>query len=91
MKLYKTGGKVDLSAFMPMLEALGLRVVEEVPTRLHGEGRGATSTTSACSDADGQSLDLEREAERVADAIARGLARRGRVRLAEPARDVARA
>ena len=31
--LYKTGGKIDLSAFMPILEALGLRVVEEVPDR----------------------------------------------------------
>jgi NAD-specific glutamate dehydrogenase len=26
VKLYKTAGKVDLSAFMPILEALGLRV-----------------------------------------------------------------
>jgi glutamate dehydrogenase len=39
VKLYKTGGKVDLSDFMPILEALGLRVVEEVPTAVQGEGR----------------------------------------------------
>ncbi len=40
VKLYKTGGKVDLSAFMPILEALGLRVVEEVPTGLLGRRQG---------------------------------------------------
>ncbi len=39
VKLYKTGGKVDLSAFMPMLESLGLRVVEEIPIAMLGEGR----------------------------------------------------
>ena len=39
MKLYKTGGKVDLSAFMPLLESLGLRVVEEIPVQLHGDGK----------------------------------------------------
>ena len=39
VKLYKTGGKVDLSAFMPILEALGLRAVEEIPTQVLGEGK----------------------------------------------------
>ena len=39
VKLYKTGGKVDLSAFMPILEALGLRAVEEIPTAVQGEGK----------------------------------------------------
>src|SRR5215210_5274272 len=32
--LYKAGGKVELGEAMPTLEDLGLRVVEEVPTRL---------------------------------------------------------
>ena len=40
VKLYKTGGKVDLSAFMPLLESLGLRAVEEVPDRGPGRGQG---------------------------------------------------
>src|SRR5262249_14306684 len=40
VRLYKTGGKVDLSAFMPLLESLGLRVVEEVPVHVGGEGPG---------------------------------------------------
>ena len=34
--LYKTGGRAELSAVMPMLEALGLSVVEEVPVRVAG-------------------------------------------------------
>jgi glutamate dehydrogenase len=42
LKLYKTGGKAPLSDLLPVLEALGLTVVEEVPTRLQeleGSGR----------------------------------------------------
>jgi glutamate dehydrogenase len=35
--LYKQGFKVELSEAMPMLEDLGLRVVEELSTRLRGE------------------------------------------------------
>jgi glutamate dehydrogenase len=38
LKLYKTGGKAPLSDLLPVLEALGLTVVEEVPTRLHEHG-----------------------------------------------------
>ncbi len=67
VKLYKTGGKVDLSAFMPILEALGLRAVEEVPTgllnsRVYIHDFGVL-------DARGAVLNLETEAERVVDAI----------------------
>jgi glutamate dehydrogenase len=36
--LYKTGGRADLSALMPVLEALGLVVVEEVPVRVAADG-----------------------------------------------------
>ena len=39
--LYKSGGKVELGEAMPTLEDLGLRVVEEVPTRMLG-GDGDT-------------------------------------------------
>src|SRR5215207_2280916 len=39
--LYKSSGKVELSAAMPMLEDLGLRVIEEIPTLLRG-GDGDT-------------------------------------------------
>jgi len=69
VKLYKTGGKVDLSAFMPILEALGLRAVEEVPTGLLGEGKVYIHDFGVL-DGRGAVLNLETEAFRVADAIA---------------------
>ena len=35
-RLYKTGPGVELSSFLPLLESLGLTVVEEIPYRLDG-------------------------------------------------------
>ena len=69
VKLYKTGGKVDLSAFMPILEALGLRAVEEVPTGLVGEGKVYIHDFGVL-DGRGAVLNLETEAPRVGEAIA---------------------
>jgi glutamate dehydrogenase len=69
VKLYKTGGKVDLSAFMPILEALGLRVVEEVPTAVLGEGRVYIHDFGVL-DSRGAVLELGRAAERVTETIA---------------------
>ncbi|MDP9243058.1 MAG: NAD-glutamate dehydrogenase, partial [Actinomycetota bacterium] len=69
VSLYKTGGKIDLSAFMPILEALGLRVVEEVPTGLLGDGKIYIHDFGVL-DARGGVLDLGESAERVADDIA---------------------
>ncbi len=66
--LYKTGGKIDLSDFMPILESLGLRVVEEVPTALQGEGKVYIHDFGVL-DARGAVLDLEASAERVSDTI----------------------
>jgi glutamate dehydrogenase len=37
VRLYKEGGKVELSDFVPTLESLGLRVVDEWPTTLQGD------------------------------------------------------
>src|SRR3989337_4175386 len=37
VRLYKVGGKIRLSDFVPTLESLGLRVVEEGPTHLLGD------------------------------------------------------
>ena len=68
VKLYKTGGKVDLSAFMPILEALGLRAVEEIPTALQGEGKIYIHDFGVL-DARGAVLELETAAERVAETI----------------------
>jgi glutamate dehydrogenase len=69
VKLYKTGGKVDLSAFMPLLESLGLRAIEEVPIQLRGEGRAYVHDFGVL-DARGAVLNLETEAERVVEALA---------------------
>jgi len=69
VKLYKTGGKVDLSAFMPILEALGLRAVEEVPTGLVGESKTYIHDFGVL-DGRGAVLNLETEAPRVGEAIA---------------------
>ena len=54
---------------MPILEALGLRAVEEIPTALHGEGKVYIHDFGVL-DARGAVLDLETEADRVGDAIA---------------------
>jgi glutamate dehydrogenase len=68
VKLFKTGGKVDLSAFMPLLESLGLRAVEEIPVQLRGEGKVYIHDFGVL-DARGAVLNLEGEAARVVDAI----------------------
>jgi glutamate dehydrogenase len=69
VKLYKTGGKVDLSDFMPILEALGLRVVEEVPTAVSGDGRVYIHDFGVL-DSRGAVLELGEAADRVTDTIA---------------------
>ena len=84
--LYKTGGKVRLSDFLPILEHLGLTVVEEVPTRLHGDGETSTCTTSASSTETGSRSTWRTAASACRGRDLGGLARRGGVRLAEPAR-----
>src|SRR6185295_11187642 len=68
VKLYKTGGKVDLSAFMPLLESLGLRAVEEVPIQLLSAGREYIHDFGVL-DARGAVLELDTAAQRVIDAI----------------------
>src|SRR5215218_8687815 len=67
--LYKSGGKVELSAAMPMFEDLGLRVIEEVPTRLKG-GDGETWVQDFGVLGPGDlPFDLEAHGARVADCI----------------------
>jgi glutamate dehydrogenase len=69
VKLYKTGGKVDLSDFMPILEALGLRVVEEVPTAVQGDGRIYIHDFGVL-DSRGAVLELGEAADRLTETIA---------------------
>ena len=68
--LYRVGSKLELSSAMPMLEHLGLRVIEERPTRLVG-GRGETwvQDFGVLGPTD-RALDLDEVGERIADCIA---------------------
>jgi glutamate dehydrogenase len=68
VRLSKTGGKVDLSAFMPLLESLGLRVVEEVPVHVGGDGRVFIHDFGVL-DGRGAVLDLEDVADNVREAL----------------------
>jgi glutamate dehydrogenase len=70
VRLYKVGGKIQLSDFVPILEALGLRVVEEVPTQLLGEREDERYIHDfGVVDGTGRALDAERVAARVAECI----------------------
>jgi glutamate dehydrogenase len=66
--LYKTGGKVRLSDFLPILEHLGLTVVEEVPTRLVRDDDVYLHDFGVL-DAKGAPLRLSDCGDRIADAI----------------------
>ncbi|MFB3738472.1 MAG: NAD-glutamate dehydrogenase [Candidatus Velamenicoccus archaeovorus] len=77
VRLYKVGGKIQLSDFVPTLEALGLRVVEEVPTHLVGVPDGRFLHDFGVLGADERPLDVEEAGPRIAeciDAVWRGLA-----------------
>ena len=89
--LYKSGGKVELVEAMPMLEDLGLRVIEEVPTRLRGgDGETWVQDFGVLGPGD-RPLDLEAYGAPRGRLHRRRLARRHRVRLAQPARARGRA
>jgi glutamate dehydrogenase len=68
--LYKTGGKVELGEAMPTLEDLGLRVIEEVPTRLIGGDGDTWVQDFGVLGPDGRPLDLAGVGDRIADCIA---------------------
>jgi glutamate dehydrogenase len=67
--LYKRGRKIELSQAMPMLEDLGLRVIEEISTRLL-EPAEAWVQEFRVLGPDGAPLDLDAAGERVAETIA---------------------
>jgi glutamate dehydrogenase len=70
--LYESGGKVELSEAMPMLEDLGLRVLEEVATRLVGddEENAVWVQEFRVLGPRGEALDAEAEGRGVAEMIA---------------------
>jgi len=68
--LYRIGGKLELSRAMPMLEHLGLRVIEERPTRLvDGTGETWLQDFGVLGPTD-RPLDLDEAGDRIADCIA---------------------
>ena len=67
--LYKSGGKVELSEAMPMLEDLGLRVIEEIPTRLRGGDKDTWVQDFGVLGPGDKPIDLEAHGARVADCI----------------------
>ena len=66
--LYKRGGKIELSRAMPMLEDLGLRVIEEISTRLRGPQEMWVQEFRVLGPGD-EPLDLEDVGDRVAESI----------------------
>ena len=69
VRLYKVGGKIQLSDLVPILEALGLRVVEERPTHLSHEDGERFLHDFGVLDAAGRPLDVDAVGERVAACI----------------------
>ena len=67
--LYKRGAKIELSRAMPMLEDLGLRVIEEISTRLLGDEETWVQEFRVLGPGE-QPLDLDAVGDRVAEAIA---------------------
>ncbi|HWT21902.1 MAG TPA: NAD-glutamate dehydrogenase [Solirubrobacteraceae bacterium] len=68
--VYKTGGKIELADAMPTLEHLGLRVIEEVPTRLHGGDGDTWIQDFGVLGPDDRPLDLDAAGDRIGDCIA---------------------
>ncbi len=76
VKLYSASGKVELSGVVPLLEHLGLRIIEERPTRLKasvGGGETWLQDFGVLGPGD-QPLDLEDCGDRVADLLTAALA-----------------
>ena len=74
VSLYKRGPKVELGRATPLLEHLGLRAIEELPTRLEGEPELWVQSFAVLGPGDAP-LDLRESGERVSDAL--GAAWRG--------------
>jgi glutamate dehydrogenase len=66
LRVIRRGGALELSSFMPILESLGLTVVEEVPHRLAGGGPELTLHDFGVRTPD---LDAKTDGPRVADAV----------------------
>ena len=70
LSFYHRGGKLALSQMMPLLEHLGLHVIEEVPTRLIGDDPPILIHDFGVLGADGAPLDLASCGQRIEAFIA---------------------
>ncbi len=71
VRLYKVGGRVELSEFVPTLESLGLRAVEELPTALEDrDGQEWFLHDFGVLDSGHRPLDLDGTGARIAECIA---------------------
>ncbi len=68
LSVYSRKGRLDLSDMLPVLEALGLRVLESVPTRLSHAAGSLFIHDFGVLGADGRPLELGECSERVAEA-----------------------
>jgi len=68
VSLYKRGPKVELSRATPLLEHIGLRAIEELPTRLDGEPEVWVQSFTVLGPNDAP-VDLEQSGERVAETL----------------------
>ena len=66
--VYRKSGKLNLSMMMPLLEHLGLIVVEEVPTRLRNDA-GTFIHDFGVLSSSGEQLDIDEVGERIAAGI----------------------
>jgi glutamate dehydrogenase len=73
--IYSRDGKRDLSQMLPLVEDLGLRVIEEIPTRLSSDDDDDELYLHdfGVLDTDGNQVDVEACGDRVADALSAAL------------------
>ncbi|MDJ0923870.1 MAG: NAD-glutamate dehydrogenase [Acidimicrobiia bacterium] len=69
LTVYCRHDKLPLSAIMPHLEALGLHVIEEIPTRLLGDYDNIFIHDFGVLSADGRQLDIEADRTRITAAV----------------------
>ncbi|HXV72532.1 MAG TPA: NAD-glutamate dehydrogenase domain-containing protein [Acidimicrobiia bacterium] len=72
--VYTNQYRLELSEILPLLESAGLRIVQEVPTRLEGDGDAMFIHDVGVLGPDGQMLDVQRCRSRLTAAIEAGLA-----------------
>ncbi len=69
LKLFRAGAPIALSDIVPLIESLGLRVIEEVPYRLHPRGGDIALQALPLETADHTPLDLDARGPAIRAAI----------------------